>query len=115
MSKKPLRGGRARASEEAVGLVTRTRLVRSDLGDPLDLVHARLADHGAKIVSDRGSSFMAICPAHDDTEPSLHVSTGADGRALLRCYAGCTIVGAGAPSAIAIPLQGRGAIPPRLT
>lgn len=39
--------------------------------------------------------FLAFCPAHPDGEtrnsPSLHVSpSNADGRVLLRCYAGCT-------------------------
>jgi hypothetical protein len=35
------------------------------------------------------SSWKALCPAHDDTEPSLSVSEGDDGRALLMCFAGC--------------------------
>ncbi|MCH2119216.1 MAG: hypothetical protein MK161_16115, partial [Pirellulales bacterium] len=30
------------------------------------------------------------CPAHDDKRPSLSVSEGSDGRALLHCHAGCT-------------------------
>ena len=34
-------------------------------------------------------SWKALCPAHDDREPSLHVSEGDDGRALLKCFAGC--------------------------
>jgi hypothetical protein len=34
-------------------------------------------------------SWKALCPAHDDTEPSLSVSEGGDGRALLKCFAGC--------------------------
>jgi hypothetical protein len=33
---------------------------------------------------------MARCPAHDDSNPSLSVSEGADGRVLLHCHAGCT-------------------------
>jgi hypothetical protein len=31
----------------------------------------------------------ALCPAHDDVEPSLSVGTGYDGRLLLYCHAGC--------------------------
>jgi hypothetical protein len=34
-------------------------------------------------------SWKALCPAHDDTEPSLSVSEGDDGRALIKCFAGC--------------------------
>lgn len=34
---------------------------------------------------------MARCPAHDDREPSLQISEGADGRVLLKCFAGCSV------------------------
>jgi putative DNA primase/helicase len=34
-------------------------------------------------------SWKALCPAHDDSEPSLSVSEGDDGRALVYCFAGC--------------------------
>jgi putative DNA primase/helicase len=34
-------------------------------------------------------SWKALCPAHDDRDPSLHVSEGVDGRVLLKCFAGC--------------------------
>ena len=34
-------------------------------------------------------SWKALCPAHDDTEPSLSVSEGNDRRALIKCFAGC--------------------------
>ena len=36
-------------------------------------------------------SFMARCPAHDDHDPSLSISEGDDGRALVHCHAGCTV------------------------
>lgn len=36
-----------------------------------------------------GKGFLAKCPAHDDKNPSLSISEGADGRALLKCQAGC--------------------------
>ena len=42
-------------------------------------------------------SWKALCPAHEDREPSLSVTEGDDGRALLKCFAGCdteNIVGA---------------------
>lgn len=37
----------------------------------------------------RGHSSKIICPAHDDQQPSLHVSPGDDGSVLLCCHAGC--------------------------
>ena len=36
-----------------------------------------------------GSGYVARCPAHQDREPSLSVSTGDDGRILLHCHANC--------------------------
>ncbi len=33
--------------------------------------------------------WLVPCPAHDDRDPSLHVSAGADSKVLLRCFAGC--------------------------
>jgi hypothetical protein len=40
-------------------------------------------------VSELNGSWKALCPAHNDTEPSLSVSEGDDGCALLKCFAGC--------------------------
>jgi hypothetical protein len=40
------------------------------------------------VVQSNGSR-KALCPAHDDREPSLSISEGDDGRALLKCFAGC--------------------------
>jgi hypothetical protein len=51
---------------------------------PLDLVLDRLEG-----VSQRGEAYQALCPVHDDHEPSLSVAEGEDGRALLKCFAGC--------------------------
>ena len=51
---------------------------------PVDLVLDRLEG-----VKQRGESYQALCPAHDDNEPSLSVAEGEDGRALLKCFAGC--------------------------
>jgi putative DNA primase/helicase len=36
-----------------------------------------------------GSGWIARCPAHDDHNPSLSLSTGKDGKVLLRCHACC--------------------------
>lgn len=35
------------------------------------------------------SGWTALCPAHEDTRPSLSVGEGADGRVLINCFAGC--------------------------
>lgn len=35
--------------------------------------------------------WMAFCPAHDDSSPSLGIKQGRDGTILLRCFAGCAI------------------------
>jgi hypothetical protein len=34
-------------------------------------------------------AWKALCPAHADREPSLSVTEGNDGRALIKCFAGC--------------------------
>lgn len=36
-----------------------------------------------------GATWMARCPAHDDSRPSLAISAGKNGKVLVRCHAGC--------------------------
>ena len=48
----------------------------------------KILDRLEGIVASNGS-WKALCPVHHDTEPSLSVSEGDDGRALLKCFAGC--------------------------
>jgi AAA domain len=36
-----------------------------------------------------GTGWQAKCPAHDDHDPSLSIDEGSDGRALVKCHAGC--------------------------
>ena len=36
-----------------------------------------------------GKGWSARCPAHDDQRASLSIGEGADGRALVKCHAGC--------------------------
>ena len=38
-----------------------------------------------------GAGWTVRCPAHDDGTPSLTISTGNDGRTLLKCHAGCLL------------------------
>lgn len=58
--------------------------LRRPAADPLDLLLSRL--EGVKKAGDR---YVASCPAHNDKSPSLSLSRGDDGRALVHCYAGC--------------------------
>jgi putative DNA primase/helicase len=51
---------------------------------PIDLVLSRL-----KNVKPCGDGYQANCPCHEDHSPSLSISAGTDGRALLQCFAGC--------------------------
>ena len=37
-----------------------------------------------------GDGWSSRCPAHDDHTPSLSIHTGADGRVLVHCHAGCS-------------------------
>lgn len=54
-------------------------------------------------------SHDALCPAHDDRKPSLHVTKGEDGRILLFCHAGCTFE----KILAAMGLEKRDLFPPR--
>lgn len=38
-----------------------------------------------------GSGFLCLCPAHDDHNPSLSISTGDNGAVLVKCFAGCSV------------------------
>src|SRR4051812_37536191 len=53
---------------------------------PVELLISKLK--GAKQTT---GGWCACCPAHDDIKPSLSVSEGEDGRALVYCHAGCTV------------------------
>lgn len=53
---------------------------------PVDHLLARLSG-----VKASGENWTARCPAHDDQENSLSIGAGDDGRALLKCFAGCSV------------------------
>lgn len=42
--------------------------------------------------SERAGQWNARCPAHHDRHASLSVGVGEDGRVLLHCHAGCTVL-----------------------
>ncbi|MBI4612724.1 MAG: hypothetical protein HY720_03860 [Planctomycetes bacterium] len=54
--------------------------------DPVELVLSRLPGF-----SKAGNEWVATCPVHKDSKPSLAIARGKDGRALLHCFAGCPV------------------------
>lgn len=51
---------------------------------PLDVLLSRLEGVRAS-----GHGWIARCPAHKDRSASLSLAEGRDGRALVKCFAGC--------------------------
>lgn len=45
-----------------------------------------------KSVKQERDGWLALCPSHEDKNPSLSISQGNDGRILLNCFAGCKIL-----------------------
>lgn len=59
---------------------------------PVELLVSALDDAGLEgTVSYNGKGMMYQCPAHDDDKASLSVAEGDDGRALVYCFAGCSV------------------------
>ena len=40
-------------------------------------------------VRKQGKGYVACCPSHDDSDPSLSLTELDDGRILIKCFAGC--------------------------
>ena len=55
------------------------------MSTPLENLLARLDK-----VRQSGSEWQALCPAHDDKNPSLSIKEGDDGVLLVKCHTGCT-------------------------
>lgn len=80
------------ARREGHSVIPETTLLRisrsaPDSEDPVQKLLSRL--NGVKQLP--SGSWQALCPAHDDHSPSLSVSQGDDGRALVMCHAGCSL------------------------
>jgi hypothetical protein len=58
------------------------------MSTPLEITLAALRALGIQ-PKRAGKSWSARCPAHEDKRPSLSIDEGSDGRALMRCHAGC--------------------------
>lgn len=56
---------------------------------PIDRVLAALEAHGCA-PKPSGDGWTCRCPAHEDRSPSLTISVGENGGALLFCHAGCS-------------------------
>lgn len=54
---------------------------------PVDHILQKLGD---RVVKASAGTTFARCPAHEDGKASLAIKAGDDGRALLKCHAGCT-------------------------
>ena len=54
-------------------------------GEALPLILARLRG----VTRTRDNEWKALCPAHDDHNPSLSVRFAEDGKILIKCHAGC--------------------------
>lgn len=57
--------------------------------DPVQAVVDALEAVGKRVEHRGGGHHMAQCPSHPDRTPSLSISAGPDGKALLNCFAGC--------------------------
>jgi DNA primase len=49
-----------------------------------------LLDRLDKVRRKGEGQYMACCPAHDDSSPSLSVAEASDGRVLVKCFGGCS-------------------------
>jgi hypothetical protein len=67
-----------------VALPTSERKSTPEHSRPIDRVLSRLPD-----ARRGGKGWMARCPHHEDSSASLSIAEGADGRALVHCFAGC--------------------------
>jgi len=68
------------------------------MSSPIELVLSKLPKPKRS-----GRGWVARCPAHNDKRPSLSLSEGQDGRALVHCHAGCSVESIVAALGLAVP------------
>lgn len=56
---------------------------------PMDRVVEALRARGGTL-KPRGNGYIATCPAHQDTHPSLSIDETMDGTVLIKCFTGCS-------------------------
>lgn len=49
----------------------------------------KILPHLEKVRRNGDNQWMACCPAHADSDPSLSIKETSDGRVLMHCFAGC--------------------------
>jgi DNA primase len=54
------------------------------------LLYQEALDRLKKVKKIHADQSMALCPAHNDKNPSLSVGRGREGNAVFYCFAGCT-------------------------
>lgn len=47
-------------------------------------------DRLAKVKQGGHNQWTALCPSHEDTERSLSIGQGRDGKILVKCFKGCS-------------------------
>jgi putative DNA primase/helicase len=69
----------------------------------VERVLGALRERGVEAKPSGPGKWQAKCPAHDDDNPSLSISEGQDGRAILHCFSGCPVESVVAALGLAMP------------
>ena len=80
----------ARARDELGGLRTTNNEDKSMIEPYRSTANAETIAEALGGAKRNGSGWVAICPAHDDHNPSLSLTNGDGGWVLWHCFAGCS-------------------------
>lgn len=67
-----------------VRCVQARRVLEDDTADPLETVLAAVGEY-----RQRGDQYVALCPSHDDHNPSLAIARGRNGGVVMKCRVRC--------------------------